>query len=590
MSNDRQDNFGGKMPANEALALNSNFETWCNNRFPDPHKRSKAWEYYCADQFARPFDLSDSQLKTGLIDGGGDGGIDAFYILANGELVDSETELSPKDPPSFKLLIMQIKSNEGFSPTSIDKIYWFIDDLLDLSRRKADYHSTYHDDLIALMRLFKDKFGLVVGETPLLEIQFVYVIKKDVEPNEDCLKSANKVEQRCKYYFNQAQVDFKFANATGVWMQVQSRPPKKKTLKWASQSMETEEGHIGLVKLTDFYNFIATSDEKIEERFFDSNVRGYWPSSNINRGIAETLKEPSSPEFWLLNNGVTILTDNIGLSSKFLEIEIHDPQIVNGLQTSRQIFNHFNTGGNSGETRRVLVRVIKTTDTKTRDEVIRCTNSQNEMPQEALRATDAIHRQIEQSFHTKKLYYDRRKGHYRDQGKPVDRIVSVVEVLQAMLSIVLQRPDEARGRPRDYVKNDAKYKTVFGENKYSLTLYLTAAEICRRVDDFLRSKGIESIHRRNIFFYLTMYVTGELIGSAYPVLDKIQQIDVTKISDSLLESAYTRVWKKYDSLATKFTSDDGEKGYDLIARGHGQHLLKGLLSDLKRRFNKNKKK
>jgi len=37
------------------------------------------------------------------------------------------------------------------------------------------------------------------------------------------------------------------------------------------------------------------------------------------------------------------------------------------------------------------------------------------------------------------LYYDRRRGLYKDEGKPIGQIVSVLEVLQAMLAVVLAR-------------------------------------------------------------------------------------------------------------------------------------------------------
>jgi hypothetical protein len=302
------------------------------------------------------------------------------------------------------------------------------------------------------------------------------------------------------------------------------------------------------------------------------------------------LKSPNPPEFWLLNNGITVLTAKTETGG-FSQIEIHDPQIVNGLQTSRQIYNHFSTHPpviNSSppvsDERRVLVRVIKTDDRNIRDEVIRCTNSQNEMPEEALRATDAIHRQLETAFHTKELYYDRRKGHYRDQGKPVSRIVSVIDVLQAMLSIVLQRPDDARARPRDYIKNTTQYKSVFGEDLYQLTLYLKTTEICRRITEFLEEKQMESIHRRNINFYLCMYASCELIASAYAIPNALQQVDVAKLSDQILERCYKRVWKKYETLADKFIGVDGQRDYDAVAKG--QHLLKGIQSDLKRRFAK----
>lgn len=171
---------------------------------------------YCVEQFARPFDLGDSELKSGIIGAGQDGGIDAFYILANGELVDSETEIKPKQRPEFKLVLIQVKSNEGFSPVAVDKFYWFLHDLLDLSLGKSEYHSTYHADLIALMRLFKDKFGIVVGETPPLSIECIYIVKKDVEPDQDCEKARTRVVELCRSNFSQANAKFTFANATAI--------------------------------------------------------------------------------------------------------------------------------------------------------------------------------------------------------------------------------------------------------------------------------------------------------------------------------------------------------------------------------------
>ena len=454
------------MGANDVLALEANFKGWQEKRFPVAKKDLNVFEYYCIDQFLRPFDLSDSQLKTGMTGGGGDGGVDAMYMFVNGELIDAESELDPKTPNNVKLLLMQVKEGEGFSPPAIDKLYWFVDDLLDLTRKKTDYHSTYRPELVALMRLFKDKYGIIVGENPPLSMEFFYKTKRDVEPNEDCYKSVAKIKTSVRKHFSQAQFAFHFVNAVALWTQVQTRPPKKKHFRWASQPMSTHEGDIGLIQLVDYYEFLKEPNGEIAERIFDSNVRGYWKSTPVNKRIASTLKNPGSSEFWLLNNGITILAEKID-NAGFLQIEITDPQIVNGLQTSRQIYNYYREGLNlpNPDTRRVLIRIIKTADKTIRDDVVRCTNSQNEMPEAALRATDAIHRQIETLFHRYNLFYDRRKGHYRDQGKPVEQIVSVVDVLQAMLAVVLRRPDDARARPRNYFKNNDLYASVFGKDK-----------------------------------------------------------------------------------------------------------------------------
>jgi hypothetical protein len=60
----------------------------------------------------------------------------------------------------------------------VDKLNFFADDLLDLTRKKSDYHSIYRPDLIVAMRLFKDKYGIIVGENPPLSVEFYYVTKK----------------------------------------------------------------------------------------------------------------------------------------------------------------------------------------------------------------------------------------------------------------------------------------------------------------------------------------------------------------------------------------------------------------------------
>jgi AIPR protein len=578
------------MGKNEEVALDANFRGWHEKRFPSPPKDLNIFEYYCVEQFVRPFDISDSQLKSGLVGGSQDGGVDALFMFVNGELIDAESELDPKTPNAVKLVVMQVKEGEGFSPVAVDKLYWFADDLLDLTRKKADYHSSYRPELVAAMRLFKDKYGIIVGENPPLSVELYYITKKDVDPNGDCKSSAEKVKAVVKKHFSQAQCDFQFVNAAALWAQVQTRPSKKKALKWAAQSLSTPEGQIGLVLLTDYFAFITDKNGQLAERFFDSNVRGYWKTTTVNKQIAVTLNAAISPEFWLLNNGITILTERIDTTGEHLEIEVTDPQIVNGLQTSREIYNYFQVAKPTPtDNRRLLVRLIKTTDIPVRDSVIRSTNSQNLMPEEALRATDAIHRQIESLFHRYNLFYDRRSGYYRDQGKPVNQIVSVVDLLQAMLSVVMKRPDEARGRPRDYIKKDDQYASVFGKDKYDLNLYLKSIQIVRAVDNYLDTLDLETVHRRNLPFYICTYATCAKVGNAYAPPGQILKLDVSTLTPDFLHDCFDRVNKHYGRLAERYKSN-GERDYDALAKGQGQYLLKAINAELKRRFNTPKKK
>jgi hypothetical protein len=171
---------------------------------------------------------------------------------------------------------------------------------------------------------------------------------------------------------------------------------------------------------------------------------------------------------------------------------------------------------------------------------------------------------------------------------PVAHIVSVVEVLQAMLSIVLGRPDDARGRPRDYFKKDDLYLSVFGKDKYDLNLYLKSTQIARVVGDFLDTLGLEAIHRRNVNFYLSMYAACAKTNSAYAPPPALLGLDLQSLSHEFLKDCYDRVRKQYDRLAEKLRPDGGERDYDVLARG--PQLLKVLSAELQKRFNPQKER
>ena len=157
------------------------------------------------------------------------------------------------------------------------------------------------------------------------------------------------------------------------------------------------------------------------------------------------------------------------------------------------------------------------------------------MPAEALRTTDRIHSQIEALFRQYDLYYDRRKGQYKDEGKPIAKIVSVIELLQSTLAIVVQRPDAARGRPRDYIKEDDRYAQVFGEDVFDLSVYLKCVLLQRRIDTLLGEEPhLEVGHIRNVRFYLSLYVAAA--SGKYPRVTphRFRALDVSTLDDVLL--------------------------------------------------------
>ncbi|MFJ3191702.1 AIPR family protein [Streptomyces griseoviridis] len=58
--------------------------------------------------------------------------------------------------------------------------------------------------------------------------------------------------------------------------------------------------------LRDYLGFICNDDGTLRRHIFDWNVRDYAGGVEVNREIKESLLDRSAPQFWWLNNGVTI--------------------------------------------------------------------------------------------------------------------------------------------------------------------------------------------------------------------------------------------------------------------------------------------
>jgi len=560
------------MSPNDRIVLKTNFDKWRNEA--GDLEGIDSWLYYCLEQFLKQWAPEEEELRDGLTDGGNDGGADGIYFLVNQrQFVNEDTELDPKAVTKIRLMFFQVKNSGGFKPTEIEKWIQLADDFFDLSKDPETFGTRYNKKIKTIMRVWREQFLRVSGEFAELQVDFYYITPDDVISDDYANDAGERVKVKVKHHVN-GNCDVHLIGAHELWGQVQKRPPKSKVLVWAEAPMSTAEGFVGLVKLKDFNAFLQDEPGVLAERIFESNVRGYQPDSTINTRIYQSLIDPQSANFWLLNNGVTIIAPRTQQAGH-LRLSIDDPQIVNGLQTSRVIFGYFGEEDRPDENRTVLVRVIETTDLALQDRIIRATNSQNKMASASLRMTDQIHRDIEEFFKKVDLFYDRRKGHHRDQGRPVRKIVSVNFVAQAVISILLQRPDDARARPGDYFKEDDKYESIFANDKTNVGTYLSCVQIVHRIEQFLIVKGIEKSDGKNLKFYVAAFLVRELTGLEMPVSAKLPT--AAKVDDQTIGQSYERIRKVYETLS---------KTVDKDAVARGPLLLKRLSAQWKRRQTK----
>lgn len=287
--------------------------------------------------------------------------------------------------------------------------------------------------------------------------------------------------------FSGAEFSFRFVGASALLQMTRNVPSTTRILEVSESPIGTTAGsYLCLVSLSKYFEFISDSGV-LARSIFESNVRDYQGSVVVNTGIRMTLENKHSENFWYLNNGVTIITPKAVMAGKQLTIE--DPQIVNGLQTSHEIYQHFSQlEKHQGDERAVLVRVICEEDEEARDRIIRATNSQTSIPPASLRSSDEIHRNIEDFLKANGFYYDRKKNYYKNQGIPVAKIISIPYMAQAMMAIILQKPDSARARPSTLINSDAEYKKIFSLAK-PIDIYLKVVQIMKAVETFLKPEN-----------------------------------------------------------------------------------------------------
>ena len=453
------------MSDNDRIVLNTILE---QNRREMAQELSinEYFEVFAAEQVLKEYDLSYEEITMGRVGAGGDGGIDSIHLFVNGSLIQEDTETGPENfgkKLTIELHIIQAKLENGFNETTIQKFDNSFKELFDLSKTLRDFEKVYNSNLLNIIGEFREIFTKNAAKLPELYINFNYVsIGDEVHPNVKRLVGTLKTTVTA--LFSSVKFNFQFLSAADLLSITRKTPTTVYNLKLAENPISSgEHSFICLVNLVEYYTFICDSDRHLRRHLFEANVRDYQGSIQVNQGIQDTLEAPGHNEFWWLNNGITMIASRASLSGKTITIE--NPMIVNGMQTSYEIYKYYSKNESPTDTRNILVRVIGIAETPeefdTRNKVIKATNSQTAIQVASLRATDDIQRDIEDYLKAQGYYYDRRKNYYRNERKPYKKIVSITYLAQSIIGIILRRPNDARARPSTLLRDEEEYSTIF---------------------------------------------------------------------------------------------------------------------------------
>lgn len=479
-----------------------------------------AFERFAAREYLKPFEPSVSELERGIVDGTQDGGIDSVYVGINGTLVDVDSPLLERNStavsglpqhPSIELFVIQSKHSGAWKESVWEKFIAALPQLLNPQSTTAALEQIYNEKLVERTGIYRNAVVALLHKFPRVSIKIAYVsLATEGNLTPKFFQRAEQVEG--------AVVDVASTGADVAAEHVGVESLYVRTANSVSHSseivfdevLELDSAVLGVARIDEYLQFLRSSDGELRQDVFEANVRDYEGQNQVNSAIQETLANSGDSPFWWVNNGITIIGDKVQRTGKL--VTISRPLVVNGLQTSHVIDRTDRAGSIDPErlSEGLVVRIFESSDESIRDAVIAGTNRQTRVPNPALFASEPLQQEIERFLLAHDWYYERRKNRYRNLGKPADRRISISELAQAMLALLLVAPDVARARPSTALQSDYDKLFVSGMN---LEVYLYALELMRDMERFLkssrgRSSSVDSSNAR--FHLLTGYALAKI--------------------------------------------------------------------------------
>jgi len=536
----------------------------------------EAFELFCLEEILKSCDLTDEEILAGQIGGGDDGGIDGLYVFLNDGLIEEDAHIFDDSfetknigkGAEIKLLAVQAKQSASFTETAIQLLTDTVTAILDLSKEEEELASTLSAELIQRARIFRRTWEQLASRHPSISVDVHYATKGDARKLHSKVKArANELGSNIEEEIPRSAASLNFDGARELLDLAAEEKSYTLSLPF-HQMAEAHDSYLLLVRLGDYMDFIGENGS-LRKHIFDWNVRDFEGEVEVNREITRTLKDPNAPEFWWLNNGVTIICSKVSSTNKVCALD--DVQVVNGLQSSVSAFNYLSEApeGDPARSRLILVRVIATQDPNIRDRIIRATNRQTAVQAASLRASDQIQRDLEAYFLSHEWYYERRKNYFRNQGKPPARTVTISYLAQAVLANGFSDPSNSRARPSSLLKKNDDYARIFDEGTpYPVFLWL--AEVQKAVDGFLRSAKFEAQHRTNLRFHTAMVVVANKFGGRVFSPQQLEALVGSEVKPAEITDAVRSV---LDALTDYFGGPQGNLDKAVKGQAFTEHLL-----------------
>jgi hypothetical protein len=277
-----------------------------------------------------------------------------------------------------------------------------------------------------------------------------------------------------------------------------------------------------LCKLVDMEIIINGATDTL----FSENIRGFLGYNKTNRKINETLNNPDeSIYFPFLNNGITILCDEMQIPSNTQAgqyiIPVSNPVIVNGLQTTKVIYDIYKSDKTKLDGIDITVRLYETKNPDLINKITEATNTQTSINFKDKISNKDFQKYVKLLFENKGVAYISKRGEiFTNQlSKEMHESVTSEKVIKFWYATYYEKPEIAKNsiskvleevfdatnqenplaKLFDGDRNSSVYLQIF--NSYLIMKFVADKKTSRmQIDDFLEHS--DEILSYGIFKYI----------------------------------------------------------------------------------------
>ena len=475
------------------------------------------------------FDLKDDDALDCIVDGSDDCGIDAVYI--DGDSDEDATVVLLQS----KYHNIEAKFCRAFEGVAIDKMQCAIKQFILSVPKSSDFMNDDLKDKIADIRNLKN---------PRYKIVF---ISNTYPPNVKQRKKFDNFLEQENHGQDCLHCEYEHLAEIADLLAPIQRSSIEEDLQLSGDYMHVDDaagrtliGRISGERLTGLM-------ERHGNALFERNIRGYLSSNkDVNKAIMETATGNESYQFFLMNNGITIVCDDMKFTpvSDNPLVHVKNMQIVNGGQTTNTLYEAYKANELRGNVF-VLVKIIKAYDAELLGRITESTNSQSTVTSRDLHSNDHIQKRIEVALRAKGYYYEARKDKYKEEkGISVGQRVDALKAAQAYYAGIIHKPADAKNNPK-YLFSSC-YDDIFNDR----------LDVDSFLDSYLLWEGIRKRSRNykddfSFANYSVYHALAVLDTLGFTYADESDRLDVAL--KTVLEAISSVVEEEREILGDKYS-------------------------------------